>query len=139
LFLIFCVYDHGSLIIVQSDLNIFSILTSTMIRNSNSLCRERDARLRGIPTEATFINDAGEITENGFLPNGDRHATLAIPCDENHLGIVGCDYSLVDSATTAEVHQAKAIQAPASAAMPGQVVSGRDQGALSQPADKSRS
>jgi probable HAF family extracellular repeat protein len=34
-------------------------------------------------TEATFINDRGEITVQGVLPNGDTRAVLLVPCDEN--------------------------------------------------------
>jgi probable HAF family extracellular repeat protein len=55
-----------------------------------------------IATEAAFINDAGEIAGNGFLPNGDRHATLAIPCDESHPNIEGCDYGMVEVAAPAQ-------------------------------------
>ena len=57
------------------------------------------------------INDAGEIAGLAVDANGNKHAVLLIPCDENHPGIEGCDYSLVESAT--EVHPAQISQAPA--------------------------
>lgn len=39
--------------------------------------------------EATFVNDKGEISGFGTLPNFDTHAFLLIPCDENNPG-EGC-------------------------------------------------
>jgi hypothetical protein len=45
-FIDLCLDDHGSFVIfrsAQSDPDISSIITSTMITSSNSLCRERDA------------------------------------------------------------------------------------------------
>jgi len=33
--------------------------------------------------EAVFINDSGEISGFGTLPNGDQHAFLLLPCQEN--------------------------------------------------------
>lgn len=44
------------------------------------------------------INDRGEINGQGVLPNGDQHAIVLIPCDENHGDVEGCDYSPVDVA-----------------------------------------
>ena len=40
-------------------------------------------------TEATFVNDKGEISGFGTLPNSDTHAFLLIPCDEKNPG-EGC-------------------------------------------------
>jgi probable HAF family extracellular repeat protein len=51
--------------------------------------------------EAVQINYPGEIAVNGVDANGNNHAVLLIPCDENHLGVAGCDYSLVDAVKAA--------------------------------------
>lgn len=55
---------------------------------------------------ASFINDRGEIAAFGSLANGDQHALLLVPCDEEHPNVEDCDYSLVDNSadTSQEGH-----------------------------------
>jgi probable HAF family extracellular repeat protein len=53
-----------------------------------------------LTTPAT-INDRGEIAGNGMDSQGNQHAFLLIPCDANHPGIGGCDYTTVDPTTAA--------------------------------------
>jgi hypothetical protein len=50
---------------------------------------------------ASFIDDQGQIAAFGMLANGDTHAVLLMPCDENHPGIEGCDYSMLEESATA--------------------------------------
>lgn len=47
-------------------------------------------------------NDRGEIAGIGVDASGNAHATVLVPCDENHRGIDSCDYSLVAATTAAE-------------------------------------
>jgi uncharacterized membrane protein len=51
--------------------------------------------------EAGQINDRGEISINSSDANGNNHSVVLIPCDENHPGVEGCDYSMVDAASAA--------------------------------------
>jgi probable HAF family extracellular repeat protein len=44
-----------------------------------------------ILTVATLISDRGEIAAQGVLPNGDTHAVLLVPCDEEHGDREGCE------------------------------------------------
>ena len=48
---------------------------------------------------AYAINNRGEIAVNGIDGNGIEQAALLIPCDENHAGVAGCNYSMVDPGT----------------------------------------
>jgi probable HAF family extracellular repeat protein len=52
--------------------------------------------------EALYINDRGDIAALGTLSNGDIHSFVLTPCDENHAGIAGCDYSLMDANAAAQ-------------------------------------
>jgi probable HAF family extracellular repeat protein len=57
------------------------------------------------------INDRGEIVANGLLPNGaGTRAILLIPCDDDHHGMEGCDYSLVDANIAAQARTQQAAQ-----------------------------
>ncbi|MGP0096037.1 MAG: hypothetical protein ACLPHI_03300 [Terriglobales bacterium] len=48
-------------------------------------------------TNGYVINDRGEIVSQAVLTNGNQHIALLIPCDQNHPGVDGCDYSLADA------------------------------------------
>jgi probable HAF family extracellular repeat protein len=56
--------------------------------------------------EAIFINDRGEIAALGKLSNGDEHALVLLPCDEDHADVEGCDYSDKDMETERVQHAA---------------------------------
>ena len=70
---------------------------------------------------AMQINDRGEINANGALPNGDGRAFLLIPCDENHPGVEGCDYSMVE-ASAAVPQTSPAVRNTSSRILPPSLV-----------------
>jgi probable HAF family extracellular repeat protein len=66
--------------------------------------------------EAVFINDRGEISGLGMLSNGDQHAFLLIPCDENHPDVQGCSYSLMDAAAATRESPGPVMHGPTNTA-----------------------
>jgi probable HAF family extracellular repeat protein len=50
---------------------------------------------------AESINDRGEIAGQAFDANGNEHAFLAIPCNEEHPNLDGCDYNMVEAEESA--------------------------------------
>ena len=62
--------------------------------------------------EAVNINDRGEIAVNGKDVDGNNHAVLLIPCDENHPDVEGCDYGLIEPVIGAPVRPPQVTPAP---------------------------
>jgi uncharacterized membrane protein len=67
----------------------------------NSLIPSGSALYLQIPNA---INDAGEIAGTAVDANGNQHAFLLIPCDQNHPAEEGCNYHPADPATLAAVN-----------------------------------
>jgi probable HAF family extracellular repeat protein len=59
---------------------------------------------------AVEINNRGEIVGDAVDANGNLHAILLIPCDDNHPGIAGCDYGPAEPAAPADVRLPGAAQ-----------------------------
>jgi probable HAF family extracellular repeat protein len=68
------------------------------------------------------INDRGEIAVEGPDANGNNHAVILIPCDENHPGVEGCDYSMVDASTATRVQAHQAARTPPGAMRHGTTI-----------------
>jgi probable HAF family extracellular repeat protein len=65
-----------------------------MVDLNTLLTSSSGIQVQGVAT----ISNRGDIAANGIDANGNSHALLLIPCDQNHVGVEGCDYSMVDAA-----------------------------------------
>jgi len=59
-----------------------------------------------------YINDQGEILTSGTLSNGDNHAFLLTPCDDNHPDGGECEERAQGAAATAQSSSAVFAQNP---------------------------
>jgi probable HAF family extracellular repeat protein len=72
-------------------------------------------------TDAVYINDLGEIAAIGAISDNDIRAFVLIPCDENHPGVDGCDYGIVEAAAVV-TQTTPAIRDAASSALPASLM-----------------
>jgi len=63
-------------------------------------------------TFAFAINNRGEIVGVGSLPNGDIHAFVLIPCDDDHPGVEGCDYGTVEANVANDSRPERLVELP---------------------------
>jgi len=68
--------------------------------------------------DAFNINERGEIAAHGNLSDGDSHAVLLIPCDENHPNVEGCDYEPMEAVTEAPGRAAQSTVVSSAATTP---------------------
>ena len=61
-----------------------------------------------VVTDGEDINDRGEITGSGMLPNGDFHAILLVPCSSNPSDSDGCR----DATAPVAVHNNNQVSRP---------------------------
>jgi probable HAF family extracellular repeat protein len=73
--------------------------------------------------EVDQINNRGEIAVQASDANGNNHGVLLIPCDENHPGVEGCDYSMVDVSHVAS-RPSPAVSGASSRTMPQSLMRG---------------
>jgi probable HAF family extracellular repeat protein len=109
----FAINSHGQVVgnSATCDLNNRAFLweNGSIVDLNSQIPRQSPLRLVG----ADNINGRGEIAGVG-VPQGCSpqdvglcgHAFLLIPCDENHPGVPGCDYSLVDAGAAPSPHPA---------------------------------
>jgi probable HAF family extracellular repeat protein len=73
-------------------------------------------------TFPVYINDRGEIVAHAVLPNGDVHAVVLVPCDDNHPNVEGCNYGTVAAVAAAPAGAGK-ITKPSAASTPNKPAS----------------